>query len=61
MKVKVIENGQEKLIDASYIIVDNISLHDLIARIDKIETRLINTINKFNKHEDNLVKAVKEL
>lgn len=61
MKVKVVENDQEKLIDASYIIVDGTSLKVILERLSNIETRLSNITMALNKKEENLIKMVKNL
>lgn len=61
MKIKVIDEGQEKMTDASYILVDGVSLHEILERLSKTEARLVNLTNQFNKREENLLKVVKEL
>lgn len=61
MKVKVIEDGQEKLVDASYILVDGQTLLSILQRLTRLETRLVNLTTVFNKKEEALLKVVKEL
>lgn len=61
MKVKVIDDAQEKLVDASYILVDGVSLHEILNRLNQVESRLVNLTNLFNKKEETLLKVVKEL
>lgn len=60
MKVKIVENGVEKLVEASYIIVDGVTLEQLVARVVALEQDVNRFVEDHNKREKAFQKLVKE-
>ena len=61
MKVKIVENGVEKLVEASYIIIEGETLASFYERFLNLEALVSKFIEEHNKREKHFQKVVEKL
>lgn len=61
MKVKIVENGVEKTVEASYIIVEDVPLAVMLERLQRLEQAVEEFIKQTNDREKVFKKMVGKL
>ena len=61
MKITIINNGVQQLVDPEQIVVDNVTLLQLLERINKLESDFIDLKRKTTTREQQISEMVKKL
>lgn len=61
MKVKIVENGVEKTVEASYIIVEDVPLAVMLERLQRLEQSVEEFVKQTNDREKVFKKMVGKL
>lgn len=61
MKVKIVDNGAEKLVEASYIIIEGVALIDILKRLETLEQNVAQFVKEHNDREKVFKKLVEKI